>query len=115
MPHINEPYLTILWSMPNGIRCVPLPYDEDRLQLKLISDQGTINLEMLFRDSGSSSRRYLVYLNRTWVDDVRALWQSFVEHRIKSQAGRVFSGVRERIEVNARRRTSESSIPRQNR
>ena len=59
---------------------------------------GSFILTMLFRDAGAPSKRYLVYINRTWVDGVRALWRPFVEYRIKTQARRVFAGVRERIE-----------------
>ena len=46
MSHINEPNLTVLWSTPNGIRCVVRPYDEERFQLKLIRDQGTIKSDL---------------------------------------------------------------------
>lgn len=63
---------------------------------------GSLVLTFLFhspRASGDqASRRYLVYINRTWVDAVRPLWRPFVEHRIKSQAHNVFSDARERIE-----------------
>jgi hypothetical protein len=58
---------------------------------------GSFVLTLLFRDR-SSSRRYLVYVNRTWVDGLRGLWRPFVEHRVKGQARRVFAEVRERIE-----------------
>ena len=59
---------------------------------------GSFTLTLLFRDSAPSQQRYLVYINRTWVDGVRALWRPFVEHRIKGQARKVFTDVRERIE-----------------
>ena len=57
MPHINEPYLTILWSMPNGIRCVVRPYDEERFQLKLVRDQGTIKSDLCAGYLDASRRR----------------------------------------------------------
>jgi hypothetical protein len=60
----------------------------------------SLTVSMMFRDS-DSPRRYLVYINRTWVDAVRALWRPFVEHRIKGSAKKVFVGVRERIERQA--------------
>jgi RNA polymerase-interacting CarD/CdnL/TRCF family regulator len=37
-------------------------------------------------------------VNRTWVDGVRALWRPFVEHRLKSQARKIFEEVRQRLE-----------------
>lgn len=58
---------------------------------------GSLVLTFLFHNP-STSRRYLVYINRTWVDAVRALWRPFVEHRIKSQARNVFNDARARIE-----------------
>jgi hypothetical protein len=61
---------------------------------------GSLALTLLFRDPDHASQRYLVYINRTWVDGVRALWRPFVEHRIRGQAKKVFSVVRERIERN---------------
>ena len=54
-------------------------------------------LTPLFRDP-SSSRHYLVYVNRTWIDALRGLWRPFVEHRVKGTAKRIFADVRERIE-----------------
>jgi hypothetical protein len=64
---------------------------------------------MLFRDPASASKHYLVYLNRTWVDGLHALWRPFVEHGIKAQAGRVFAGARERIEQTALRTAASRS------
>jgi hypothetical protein len=45
-----------------------------------------------------ATQRYVVYVNRTWVDGIRALWRPFVEYRVKSQAKKVFADVRERLE-----------------
>jgi hypothetical protein len=59
---------------------------------------GSLALTLLVRAPGSSSQRYLVYINRTWIDGVRALWRPVVEHRIKSQARKIFADVRDRIE-----------------
>jgi hypothetical protein len=72
---------------------------------------GSFILTMLFRDRDSASRRYLVYVNRTWVDGVRALWRPFVEHRIKGQARKVFAAVRERIEADGAKRHPSDSWP----
>jgi hypothetical protein len=59
---------------------------------------GSFTVSMLRRDRQAPSKRYLVYVNRTWVDAVRWLWRPFIESRIKSQAGKVFAEVRARIE-----------------
>jgi len=59
---------------------------------------GSLILTMLFRSQNTPTQRYLVYINRTWVDGVRALWRPFVEYRVRGQAKKVFAGARERIE-----------------
>jgi hypothetical protein len=62
---------------------------------------GSLTLTLLFRGAEAGSKHYLVYINRTWVDGVRALWRPLVEHRIKKQARAIFADVRTRIERNA--------------
>jgi hypothetical protein len=59
---------------------------------------GSFVLTLLLRSPESPSQRYLVYINRTWVDAVRSFWRPFVEYRLKGQARKVFAGARERIE-----------------
>jgi hypothetical protein len=59
---------------------------------------GSLVLTLLFRDADTPSQRYLVYINRTWVDGVRALWRPLVEYRVRGQAKKVFAGARDRIE-----------------
>ena len=59
---------------------------------------GSLVVTLLLRDPEVPSRRYLVYINRTWVDGVRALWRPFVEYRVRGQAKKVFAGARDRIE-----------------
>jgi hypothetical protein len=59
---------------------------------------GSVVLTLLLRDQGQPSQRYLVYLNRTWIDGLRGLWRPFVEHRIKSQAKGLFAAARDQIE-----------------
>jgi hypothetical protein len=61
---------------------------------------GSFVLTLLFGDPANASKHYLVYVNRTWIDGVRALWRPFVEHRVRSQARKVFTSVRDRIEHN---------------
>ncbi len=67
---------------------------------------GSFVLTFLFGDPANASKRYLVYVNRTWIDGIRALWRPFVEHRVRSQARKVFATVRDRIEHNAAALTS---------
>jgi hypothetical protein len=59
---------------------------------------GSLVLTLLFRDPDDGNRRYLVYINRTCVNDVRPWWRPFVEFRIKRSAKRVFTAIRDRIE-----------------
>ena len=62
---------------------------------------GSLVLSSLIRDPNAPpNRRYLVYLNRTWVDGIRAFWRPLVEYRVKSQARKVFAAVRDRLEQN---------------
>jgi len=37
---------TTLWTCPHGIRCVLLPYDETRYQLRLVREFGTIKTDL---------------------------------------------------------------------
>jgi hypothetical protein len=60
---------------------------------------GSLVVTALVRDpSLPETQRYVVYVNRTWVDGIRALWRPLVEYRVKSQAKKVFADVRERLE-----------------
>jgi hypothetical protein len=59
---------------------------------------GSLILTLLLHNPDVPSQRYLVYINRTWVDGVRALWRPFVEYRVRGQARKVFAGARDRIE-----------------
>jgi len=61
---------------------------------------GALAMTVLVRSGAEgSSRRYLAYLNRTWVDDLRGLWRPIVEWRVRGQASKVFGEARHRIEV----------------
>jgi len=57
---------SVLWSMPNGIRCVVLRYDEERFQLKLVRDEGTIRSD-LFRGYARA-----LEAARDWLDRINA-------------------------------------------
>src|SRR5262249_8542133 len=98
-PMITITHVTILCG--NGENSVPhvLVVSRDIFSTRYTS--GSLNLTMLFRDPDSFSKQYLVYINRTWVDAMRALWRPFVEHRIRSQAKKVFADARARIEQSA--------------
>jgi hypothetical protein len=51
---------TILWTCPQGIRCVLLPYDEARYQLKLVRALGTIKADLFagYANAVAASRRW---------------------------------------------------------
>jgi hypothetical protein len=70
---------------------------------------GSLTLTLLFRAPDAPSRHYLVYINRTWVDGVRALWRPIVEHRIKKQARTIFADVRTRIERSGARQRADNA------
>jgi hypothetical protein len=62
---------------------------------------GSLVLSSLVRGPNlPANQRYLVYVNRTWVDGVRALWRPLIEYRVKTQAKKVFATVRDRFEGN---------------
>ena len=59
---------------------------------------GGLIVTLLLRGDGRAPH-YLVYINRTWVDGLRGFWRPFVNHRIRSQARRIFDAGRARIEA----------------
>jgi hypothetical protein len=63
---------------------------------------GSLALTFLVDGTSASAPRYLVYLNRTWVDAVRTLWRPLVEWRVKRKAGKIFVEARDRIESGGR-------------
>jgi hypothetical protein len=63
---------------------------------------GSLALTFLVDGTSASAPRYLVYLNRTWVDAVRTLWRPLLEWRVKRQAGKIFVEARDRIESGGR-------------
>jgi hypothetical protein len=60
---------------------------------------GALAVTMLLAEPGSESRRYMVYINRTWVDALRMLWRPIIEYRVRRDAAKVFAEARERIEA----------------
>ena len=62
---------------------------------------GGLVLTLLLRGTDARAPHYLVYLNRTWVDGLRAFWRPFVNHHIRSQGPKVFAATRARIEGNS--------------
>jgi len=59
---------------------------------------GSLVATMLFRNPESPSERYLVYINRTSIDELGGLLRPFIEHRVKSEAARLFVVRRDHIE-----------------
>lgn len=96
-PMISVTHVTILRSHGDGPLPEVLVISRDIFATRYTG--GSLVLSALVRDpSLPPAQRYLVYVNRTWVDGVRALWRPFVEYRVKSQAKKVFAGVRDRLE-----------------
>jgi hypothetical protein len=44
---------TILWTAADGIRCVLVPYDESRYQIRLMRDGGTIRADLFSGDTAA--------------------------------------------------------------
>jgi len=59
---------------------------------------GGLVLALLLRGDGRAPH-YLIYINRAWVDGLRAFWRPFINHHIRSEARRVFAAARTRIEA----------------
>lgn len=96
-PMISVTHLTIVRSTGEGPFPEVLVISRDIFATRYTG--GSLALAALVRDpSLPPTQRYLVYVNRTWVDGVRALWRPFIEIRVKSQAKKVFAGVRDRLE-----------------
>jgi hypothetical protein len=56
----SEEGVTVLWTAPNGVRCVVTRYDETRYQLRMLRDGGTIKAD-LFSDQAEA-----VAVSREW-------------------------------------------------
>jgi hypothetical protein len=97
-PMITVTHVTILRA--NGDEGTPEVIVASRDVFASRYTSGSFVVTLLLRNPDNASQRYLVYINRTWIDAVRALWRPFVEYRVKSQAKKIFAGTRERIERN---------------
>ena len=96
-PMISVTHLTILRNRGDGALPEVLVISRDIFATRYTG--GSLVLAALVRAPNSPpAERYVVYVNRTWVDGVRALWRPFVEYRVKVQAKKVFAGVRDRLE-----------------
>jgi len=95
-PMITMTHVTILYG--NGDNGSPEVVVSSRDVFATRYTSGSFILSLLFRNPNTPSQRYLVYINRTWVDAVRTLWRPFVEYRVRGQAKKIFAGTRERIE-----------------
>ena len=60
---------------------------------------GSFGLTMLFADDSAPTHHYLVYISRTWVNGLHALWRPFVDFSVRKQSRRVFNDVRKRLET----------------
>jgi hypothetical protein len=62
---------TTLWTSLQGIRCVVLPYDETRYQLKLLRELGMIKADLIagYANAVAASRRW-----RQEIDAPREEW-----------------------------------------
>lgn len=80
--------------------------DDSSLELVVTSKEvfatrytsGGLVLALLLRGDGRVPH-YLVYINRAWVDGLHAFWRPFINHHLKSEARRVFTAARTRIET----------------
>ncbi|PYQ97421.1 MAG: hypothetical protein DMF97_13935, partial [Acidobacteria bacterium] len=97
-PMITVTHVTILRG--NGNEGAPEVVVASRDVFATRYTSGSFIVTLLLRNPENPSQRYLVYINRTWIDAVRALWRPFVEYRVKNQAKKIFAGTRERIERN---------------
>jgi hypothetical protein len=96
-PMISVTQVTILRSNGEGPLPEVLVISRDIFSTRYTG--GSLVVSSLFRDPGApSQQRYLVYVNRTWVDGIKALWRPLVEYRVRTQAKKVFAGVRDRLE-----------------
>src|SRR5262245_18023344 len=82
-PMISVTQVTILRSGLEGPLPEVLVISRDIFSTRYTG--GSLVLSSLVRDpSAPTHQRYLVYVNRTWVDGVRPLWRPLVEYRVKS-------------------------------
>jgi hypothetical protein len=96
-PMISVTQVTILRNSGDGPLPEVLVISRDVFTTRYTG--GSLVLSSLVRaPSSPANQRYLVYVNRTWVDGVRALWRPLVEYRVKTQAKKIFATVRDRLE-----------------
>lgn len=62
---------TTLWMCDRGIRCVLLPYDETRYQLRLVRDLGTIKTDLFagYANALAASRKWRDEIDIAYGDD----------------------------------------------
>jgi hypothetical protein len=66
-----ERHETTLWMSPQGIRCVLLPYDETRFQLKLMRALGVVKAD-LFPDYANA-----VAASQRWREEIDVPYQEW--------------------------------------
>jgi hypothetical protein len=62
---------TTLWTCDRGIRCVLLPYDETRYQLRLMREHGTIKTDLFagYANAVAASRKWREEIDVACSDD----------------------------------------------
>jgi hypothetical protein len=95
-PIISVTHVTIVDLQQSGDTVELLVASKEVFATRYTS--GALVLTCLLRGADSRAPHYLVYLNRTWVDGLRAIWRPFVNFRVKSQARRLFEEARARLE-----------------
>jgi len=58
---------TVLWTDSDGIRCLLVPYDEARFQLKLVRPHGTVRADLFasYAEALAASDKWRQQFNRT--------------------------------------------------
>jgi hypothetical protein len=94
---ISVTHVTILRSDPDVVSPEVIVASKEVFATRYTS--GALALTLLLHSTNGPPRRYLAYVNRTWVDDLRSLWRPIVEWRVRSQASKAFAVARQRIEL----------------
>jgi hypothetical protein len=69
---------TVLWKTWSGLRCVLVPYDEGRYQLRLVREFGTVKTDLFpgYRQALAAAHEWLEQLDRQHIQQ-----RAFVERR----------------------------------
>jgi hypothetical protein len=95
-PIISVTHMTIIRPERNGAAREMIAVAREVFATRYTS--GGLVLTMLLKGPEADAPHYLVYVNRTSVDGMRAFWRPFVERRLRREGAKVFSEARARIE-----------------